>query len=535
MTEWLLKNLNELESEIYEFEIEISKFAIFPKNIQEFEALYEKHQKFLNACMAVCSSVQSDKEREYVTNHKGIKALQNLNYLMEILYQRYVGCFEKDSIKSDALDEAMFQDAWEDFVQIVSFKRLEREIFKGNKGSANYANLIKEYEFLEQRVIGQKNGNSVDKKGIAMGRMEIRKTEAEAKLGQTENQLDIFLKSLDKKTISYGSKDKFASVENHKKDIVLDFDFFDRLTLVSQIKYLDCLMKNTEVLGMNASGDEVVEIEYQGKIKQIPAYYEAAYRKYMAMKKNLFVKFMKSVDETAQESQEEKQFKEAEYSDFKNVQGATARADEKIEEDNFQSEESMEDIYEKIEQLQNQKVKDSKTKQMLKIYKNKLKRMYKNKKSKKAQDLDAFWNHFPGLAGMEKISETVLHYWHFLTYEPEEFMQSKEFSDDTKAQAISSFLSLFDTYEGPEDDLLNEQKEHLENNQALVTPSQDQKVLKVKKKKKSEKKKKIRCEVDRHCDQVVISSADIQDLSIIIGDGQTISIIDDQVEIKGRT
>ena len=112
MTEWLLKNLNELESKIYEFEIEISKFAIFPKNIQEFEALYEKYQKFLNACMAVCSSVQSDKEREYVTNHKGIKALQNLNYLMEILYQRYVGCFEKDSIKSDALDEAMFQDAW---------------------------------------------------------------------------------------------------------------------------------------------------------------------------------------------------------------------------------------------------------------------------------------------------------------------------------------------------------------------------------------------------------------------------------------
>ena len=276
---------------------------------------------------------------------------------------------------------------------------------------------------------------------------------------------------------------------------------------------------------MNSDWESVVEVQYQGKIKQISSYYEPLYRKYMAMQKNLSIKFMKNVDETTKESQEQHQLKE-QFSDFKNINGAIARADEKLETSDFQSEDSMEDIYEKICQLQNQEEKDDKAEQMLKVYKNKLRRMYNNKKSKNRQEVDAFWRHFPAITGIVKVSEKMLHFWHLCTYEPEEFMQSKEFSDDTKAHIISKILSFFDLYKIQGDSFINEQRENLEKNQTLLSASDDKKVLKMKKKKKSKDKKKLRLKINRNSKKVVISSKDIENLSIIVEDGQ--------VEIRGR-
>lgn len=284
---------------------------------------------------------------------------------------------------------------------------------------------------------------------------------------------------------------KSDDLKKHAKDLLLDENYFEiLLSVVEQMNYLRLLLSNIENIKNKGEWGDNVQVKRNGIVKEIPSFYYPFYQSYRAQLKNLKNKMNEEVEEI---SSEKESLFDVQYSKFKNISHATTIADQNLEEEKFQGKDSIEEIYEKICLLEKQKNKSDNTIKKIKIYKNKLQRLSKNKHIMYAMKWKSFWSSSVILNKLGEKIKSISSY-QFLTFEPVKFMKSKDISDEIKEQIVSDAIHLFNDVS--ENEFIENHKRELKRFQKLLFKKRE-KSLKIVKKRNPLNKRILRKKVKK--------------------------------------
>lgn len=202
-------------------------------------------------------------------------------------------------------------EKWQDYVLIESFGILDDELKKINSiKNKDYYNLIKTHEELEKELnehVFPRMGamlketkkyasisNSV--KAMCKSIQENYRREVIESFSHVLNASEdpaYFAEEMLNSLPDIEYKPDYESMRTkeyqaeRKKDIVMDQDFYEQLTLTSKIKYLRLLMQNIIKKTGKIENEKAIKVRIDGKLYKYPKRYQSRFEKYYAMLKEL--------------------------------------------------------------------------------------------------------------------------------------------------------------------------------------------------------------------------------------------------------